>query len=266
MPAALAMEPLPIQAAHLQLPASSNVSAHNISSLAHPQLLASGICMSTLAASVPLQSEFLQRNTHNSSLAHPQLLAPGSVNTSAAFGPLQSAARLCCGSSNSFISNEATHLFLFYFTTLRMPEARVNTDFETPNVDVLIDLGHPLLNRMVDGFVKVGGVGALHAASQDATNVLLSGETNKKSFEHMAQRMGKEAVQWGLVAGIYSGTTYGMQEARGVHDWKNALLGGALTGVALSLTEPNVRSDGILLGAITGGAVATAAEFLRNIT
>jgi len=31
--------------------------------------------------------------------------------------------------------------------------------------------------------------------------------------------MGKEAVQWGLVAGVYTGMTYGMQEARGVHDW-----------------------------------------------
>lgn len=44
-------------------------------------------------------------------------------------------------------------------------------------------------------------------------------ETNKKSLEKTVQRMGKEAVQWGLVAGVYSGMTYGMQEARGVHDW-----------------------------------------------
>ena len=44
-------------------------------------------------------------------------------------------------------------------------------------------------------------------------------ETNKKSLEKTVQRMGKEAVQWGLVAGVYTGMTYGMQEARGVHDW-----------------------------------------------
>lgn len=44
-------------------------------------------------------------------------------------------------------------------------------------------------------------------------------ETNKKSLENTVQRMGKEAVQWGLVAGVYTGMTYGMQEARGVHDW-----------------------------------------------
>jgi len=47
---------------------------------------------------------------------------------------------------------------------------------------------------------------------------------------------------------------------------KNALLGGALTGAALSLTEPNPRSDRIVRGAITGGALATAAEFLRSLT
>jgi hypothetical protein len=38
-------------------------------------------------------------------------------------------------------------------------------------------------------------------------------------LEKTAQRVGKEAVQWGLVAGVYTGMTYGMQEARGVHDW-----------------------------------------------
>jgi hypothetical protein len=47
---------------------------------------------------------------------------------------------------------------------------------------------------------------------------------------------------------------------------KNALLGGALTGAALSLTEPNPRADRVISGAITGGAIATAAEFLRNLT
>jgi hypothetical protein len=48
---------------------------------------------------------------------------------------------------------------------------------------------------------------------------LYSEETNKKSLENTVQRMGKEAVQWGLVAGVYTGMTYGMQEARGVQDW-----------------------------------------------
>ncbi|KAL2643957.1 hypothetical protein R1flu_011544 [Riccia fluitans] len=147
-----------------------------------------------------------------------------------------------------------------------MVKARVNAQMDAPQLDVLVDLGHPLLNRVFDGFVKVGGVGALHAASQSTYRLLAQEETNQKSLEKMAQRMGKEAVQWGMVAGVYSGMSYGMQEARGVHDWKNALLGGALTGAALSLTEANPSHDRVVRGAITGGAIATAAEILRNIT
>jgi hypothetical protein len=58
---------------------------------------------------------------------------------------------------------------------IKMPRAHLNASVETPNVDVLVDLGHPLLNRVFDGFVKVGGVGALHAASQDTYRFLLQG-------------------------------------------------------------------------------------------
>lgn len=59
--------------------------------------------------------------------------------------------------------------------TFRMSRAHVNASFEPAHVDFLVDLGHPMLNRVVDGFVKVGGVGALHAASQDASRFLLQG-------------------------------------------------------------------------------------------
>eukprot|EP00246_Nothoceros_aenigmaticus_P017307 TRINITY_DN838_c0_g1_i1.p1 TRINITY_DN838_c0_g1~~TRINITY_DN838_c0_g1_i1.p1 ORF type:complete len:149 (+),score=21.82 TRINITY_DN838_c0_g1_i1:120-566(+) len=147
-----------------------------------------------------------------------------------------------------------------------MPHAKISASADSPTVDVLVDLGHPLLNRMVDGFVKVGGVGAVHAASQETYKFILEEQTNKKSLENMVSRIGKETVQWGMVAGLYSGMSYGMQEARGVHDWKNAMFGGALTGAALALTESNPRSDTIVRGAITGGAIATAAEFLRSLT
>ncbi|BBN13763.1 hypothetical protein MPTK1_6g06100 [Marchantia polymorpha subsp. ruderalis] len=145
-------------------------------------------------------------------------------------------------------------------------KANIDAGIENPKRNVIVDFGHPLINRVFDGFVKVGGVGVLHAASQDTYGFLLQEETTKKSLESSVQRLGKEAVQWGLVAGVYSGVTYGIQEARGVHDWKNALLGGVLTGAALSLTEANPGSDRVLRGAITGGAIATAAEVLRNIT
>ncbi|CAM6101616.1 unnamed protein product [Calypogeia fissa] len=170
-----------------------------------------------------------------------------------------------------------------------MPNARVDASLGKPQVEVLVDIGHPILNRVFDGFVKVAGVGAVHAATQESVKCLLQDEMNKKSFENMilkcefsetelcigsgrrwakrlANRVGKEAFQWGLVAGLYSGMTYGLEEARGVHDWKNALFGGALTGVALSLTESNPTGDRAIKGAITGGAIATAAEILKNIT
>ncbi|CAK9235500.1 unnamed protein product [Sphagnum jensenii] len=125
--------------------------------------------------------------------------------------------------------------------------------------------------QFVEGRIRVCGgdgeqVGAIQAGAQDAVRSLFSEESDQRSLQHAAQRMGKEALQWGLVAGMYTGITYATTEARGVHDWKNALLGGALTGAALSLTEPNPRTDHIISGAITGGAIATAAEFLRNLT
>lgn len=46
---------------------------------------------------------------------------------------------------------------------------------------------------------------------------------------------------------------------------KNALIGGALTGALISAASNNKR-DKIVTDAITGGAVATAAEFLNYLT
>lgn len=130
--------------------------------------------------------------------------------------------------------------------------------------DYIVDLGHPLVNRVVDGFIKVGGVGAVHAVSKETYRISTSGDTSSKSFEASGPKVGKEALQWGLVAGVYNGVTYGIEEARGVSDWKNALLGGVLTGVALSLTEPNPAGDKVVNFGLTGGAIATAAAFLRS--
>lgn len=44
-------------------------------------------------------------------------------------------------------------------------------------------------------------------------------ETSQRSLEKTARRLGKEALQWGLAAGVYTGVTYSMQEARGISDW-----------------------------------------------
>ncbi|KAH9683771.1 Outer envelope pore protein 16-2 [Citrus sinensis] len=152
------------------------------------------------------------------------------------------------------------------------------------------DLGHPLLNRITESFVKAAGIGAIQAVTREAyftavegsgfdssNNVSdmgdakkhqfpnLKGETNRKSLEAMVKNTGKESLQWGVVAGIYSGLTYGLREARGAHDWKNSAVAGAITGVALALTIDDSSHEQVVQCAITGAAISTAANLLTGI-
>ncbi|KAJ9555223.1 hypothetical protein OSB04_009837 [Centaurea solstitialis] len=154
----------------------------------------------------------------------------------------------------------------------------------------IFDLGHPLLNRMAESFVKAAGIGAVQAVSREAYFTAfeggdstatrpdipsdwkkhnrfseLRGETNKKSVEALVKGTGKESLQWGLAAGMYSGVTYGLKEARGVHDWKNSAVAGAITGAALALTFDDSSHEQIVHGAITGAAISTAANLLTGI-
>ncbi|KAJ6982404.1 hypothetical protein NC653_025493 [Populus alba x Populus x berolinensis] len=91
------------------------------------------------------------------------------------------------------------------------------------------------------------------------------GETNRKSLEALVRNTGKESLQWGLAAGVYSGLTYGLRESRGVHDWKNSAVAGAITGVALALTADDKSHEQIVQCAITGAAISTAANLLAGI-
>ncbi|GKD62596.1 hypothetical protein Tco_1300105 [Tanacetum coccineum] len=93
----------------------------------------------------------------------------------------------------------------------------------------------------------------------------LRGETNRSSIEALVKGTGKESLQWGLAAGMYSGLTYGLREARGVHDWKNSAMAGAITGAALALTFDDSSHEDIVQGAITGAAISTAANLLTGI-
>ncbi|KAM7277777.1 hypothetical protein ACFE04_004911 [Oxalis oulophora] len=152
------------------------------------------------------------------------------------------------------------------------------------------DLGHPLLNHIADSFVKSAGIGALQAVSKDAyftavegspldtTDVTsdvssdkkkrfpgLSGETTRKSIEAMLKNTGKESIQWGLAAGLYSGLTHGLEEARGIHDWKNCALAGAITGMTLALTSDESSHEQLVQCAITGAAVSATANLLNGI-
>ncbi|KAG0496368.1 hypothetical protein HPP92_000903 [Vanilla planifolia] len=151
------------------------------------------------------------------------------------------------------------------------------------------DLGHPLLNRVAESFVKAAGIGALQAVSREAyftavegagvdSGTLpelpgpkkrrfpdLRGENCKKSLEIMVKNTGKESFQWGLVAGVYSGLTYGLKEARGTHDWKNSAVAGAITGAALALTLEDTSHEQVVQCAITGAAISSAANLLSGI-
>ncbi|CAI9118988.1 OLC1v1020635C1 [Oldenlandia corymbosa var. corymbosa] len=155
----------------------------------------------------------------------------------------------------------------------------------------LFDLGHPLLNRIAESFVKAAGIGATQAVAREAYFTAvegagvdtssgippeisagkkhhfpnLRGETNAKTVEALVKNTGKESLQWGLAAGMYSGLTYGLKEARGVHDWKNSALAGAVTGAALALTSDDHSHEQIVQCAITGAAISTAANLLTGI-
>ncbi|XP_024465889.2 outer envelope pore protein 16-2, chloroplastic isoform X2 [Populus trichocarpa] len=127
------------------------------------------------------------------------------------------------------------------------------------------DFGHPLLNRIAESFVKAAGIGAIQAVSREAYFTAIEGETNRKSLEALVMNTGKESLQWGLAAGVYSGLTYGLRESRGVHDWKNSAVAGAITGVALALTADDKSHEQIVQCAITGAAISTAANLLTGI-
>ncbi|CAK9857879.1 unnamed protein product, partial [Sphagnum jensenii] len=109
-------------------------------------------------------------------------------------------------------------------------------------------------------------VGVAHAALQDTFTMVKTEGVTKHDLQKMVKRAGREGFQWGLVAGVYAGMEYGMERVRGKNDWKNAALGGALTGALVSFTDGNFTCDKLVQHTITGGALATASEFIRNIT
>ncbi|KAK8684565.1 hypothetical protein V6N13_040587 [Hibiscus sabdariffa] len=135
------------------------------------------------------------------------------------------------------------------------------------------DLGHPLLNHVAHSFLKASGVRNRSSSFPDLTAnnnkkhpfPYLRGETNKNSLEAMVKSTGKESLEWGLAAGLYSGITYGLREARGTHDWKNSAVAGALTGMTVALACEEGSREELLQCAITGAAISTAANLLNGI-
>ncbi|PON93218.1 Mitochondrial inner membrane translocase subunit [Trema orientale] len=140
----------------------------------------------------------------------------------------------------------------------------------------LLDLGHPLLNRIADGFIKAAAncfdpqIGAIQAVSREAYFIAFEGFDSSSSVggitpDVSAAKKNRFPNLRGLAAGVYSGLTYGLTEARGAHDWKNSAVAGALTGVALALTSDESSHEQVVQCAITGAAISTAANLLSGI-
>ncbi|KAI3514142.1 hypothetical protein L1887_12461 [Cichorium endivia] len=146
-----------------------------------------------------------------------------------------------------------------------MPRQTFMGSISSPKVDVVIDTGNPLLNLTVDGFLKIGTVAAAKTVVEETYHVVKRGSVSKHNLEDSLKKMCKEGAYWGTVAGLYVGLEYGVERARGTRDWKNAMIGGALTGAIVSAASSN-KGDKIVMDAITGGAVATAAEFINYLT
>ncbi|XP_040865343.1 outer envelope pore protein 16, chloroplastic-like isoform X2 [Glycine max] len=113
------------------------------------------------------------------------------------------------------------------------------------------------------------------------------GNISSRDFEKTLKKMCKEGVYWGTIAGVYVGMEYGVERIRGTRDWvilsrgwldlhlpfaqlpafytKNAMIGGAVTGALVSAASNN-KKDKIAIDAITGAAIATAAEFINYLT
>ncbi|CAL0321895.1 unnamed protein product [Lupinus luteus] len=142
---------------------------------------------------------------------------------------------------------------------------RVSGSLSTPTVDVAIDMGNPFLNLTLDAFLKIGTVAATRAAAEDTFHVIQKGSISSKDFEKTLKKMCKEGAYWGTVAGVYVGLEYGVGRIRGRKDWKNATIGGAITGALVSAASNN-KTESIAIDAITGAAVATAAEFINYLT
>nr|APR64256.1 mitochondrial import inner membrane translocase subunit Tim17/Tim22/Tim23 family protein [Populus tomentosa] len=145
-----------------------------------------------------------------------------------------------------------------------MPSSSFGASLATPKLNVAIDTGNPFLNVTVDGFLKIGTVAATKSLAEDAYYVIKGGNFSGRKIEHSLKKMCKEGAYWGTVAGMYVGMEYGMERIRGTHDWKNAMLGGALTGALISAAS-NKNKDNIVIDAIAGGAIATASTFLNYL-
>ncbi|XP_008784575.1 outer envelope pore protein 16, chloroplastic isoform X2 [Phoenix dactylifera] len=124
-----------------------------------------------------------------------------------------------------------------------------------PNIEVL--------NRTIEGFIKIGVVGASKVAVEETYDCLKKGKFSVEKLDDALRKVCRGGAYWGTTAGAYVGMEYGMERIRGTRDW-NAMLGGAITGALISAAHGHGR-DQVIANAITIGALATAAKLINNL-
>uniref|UniRef100_A0A0A9FHA4 Uncharacterized protein n=1 Tax=Arundo donax TaxID=35708 RepID=A0A0A9FHA4_ARUDO len=80
-----------------------------------------------------------------------------------------------------------------------MPRGGFSGSLTSPKIDVVIDMGNPFLNRTVDGFLKIGAVGACKVAAEETFECLNRGDVSKHKLEHALKKMCKEGAYWVLL-------------------------------------------------------------------
>ncbi|XP_075105336.1 outer envelope pore protein 16, chloroplastic isoform X2 [Nicotiana tabacum] len=100
-----------------------------------------------------------------------------------------------------------------------MPRSRFSASLASPKVDLVIDMGNPLLNQTVDAFLKIGTVAVTKTAVEETYHIVKKGSVSSHNFENSLKKMCKEGAYWGTVAGVYAGMEYGAERIRGTRDW-----------------------------------------------
>ncbi|KAL6616810.1 hypothetical protein ACP70R_039080 [Stipagrostis hirtigluma subsp. patula] len=130
-----------------------------------------------------------------------------------------------------------------------------------PKLDLAVDMGHPFSTASSGSAPRW----CLQGRCRGDLRVPPQRDVSKHKGEDALKKMCKEGACWGTIAGVYVGVEYGIEKIRGRRDWKNATLGGAVTGALVSAVCKDQRQN-LAKNVITGGAIATAAEFISHLT
>jgi hypothetical protein len=79
-------------------------------------------------------------------------------------------------------------------------------------------------------------------------------------------RASHEALHYGVAGGVYTVVKAGSQRLRGVDDWKNAIIGGAVAGAVYGIMDSRSKNDykKLLHHTVSGACIAIGGEILTN--